>query len=327
MKKIITLLFLALVSNLLIAAEPAYQVQKDDTLASILRAQNYGDSYSELLPFIQAIGELNPDSFPSGDLNRLFPGSVLIMPDNPNKPLPEPEPVIVATPEPEPVPEPEPAPEPEPEPVIGWLLLKQGTASVSRGGEDLFVGDSFELLEKDVVTTGMSSLADIQLTDTTQFQLGPVSELDIEKYNFPDADPANTQPEGALVTTINQGVIRTISGLLSRLGSNEYRVSSALTSTIGVRGTDFTVRTCLEKENCGDLYGVSVAVQDGGISFKNSAAEIALKINEFAQMQSATDVPVAGPIPEGFFDLELNVNEIKTSKNIWQKVLNWFESL
>jgi len=56
------------------------------------------------------------------------------------------------------------------------------------------------------------------------------------------------------------------------------------------------------------------------------AAIPALKINEFSQMQSATEVPVAGPIPEGFFDLELNVNEIKTSKNIWQKVLNWFDS-
>ena len=326
MKKFFALFLLALASNLLLAAELPYEVQKDDTLASILRAQNYGESYRELLPFIQAIGELNPDSFASGNLNRVFPGSILIMPDNPNKPEPEPEPVIVAEPEPVVVAEPEPEPEPEAEPVIGLLILIKGSASVNRNGEERFVEESFELLEKDVVKTGAGSLADIQLSDQTQFQLGPVSELDIEKYSFPQADPIVDQPEGTLVTTIHRGVIRTITGLLSRLGSNEYRVSSALTSTIGVRGTDFTVRTCLERQNCGDLYGVSVAVQDGGISFKNSAAEIDVKVNEFSQMQSATEVPVAGPIPEGYFDLELNVNEIKTSKNIWQKVLNWFDS-
>lgn len=36
-----------------LCAETGYEVQQDDTLANILRQQGYGETYAELLPFIE----------------------------------------------------------------------------------------------------------------------------------------------------------------------------------------------------------------------------------------------------------------------------------
>lgn len=330
LNKFTALFLLLLASPMLSAAEAPYQVQKGDTLISILKSQNYSNDYVEIWPLLDAIETLNPGVFLDGNLDQLFPGTVLVMPDNPGKPAPEPAP----EPEPEPVPASDPVPEPEPEPLpipeaepfIGKLLLKKGTATIKRAGDQIFVGGEVDLLESDVVNVGFNSLADVNLTDQTLFQLGPDSVLEIEQYELLEPEIGVTEPQGSMVVTVSQGVVRAITGLLSGLKSNEYRVSSALFATIGVRGTDFTLRACMSTEDCGDLYGVSVAVQDGGISFENNAAEIDLNQNEFAQVMSATEVPVAGPIPEGFFDLELNVQEIKTDKSIFERVTDWFKS-
>ena len=126
--------------------------------------------------------------------------------------------------------------------------------------------------------------------------------------------------------TLHRGVFRIVTGLVARNKNNRVDFRSALTTSIGIRGTDFTVRACMEQTVCGALYGVSAAVKTGGISLKNPAGIIALNKNEFAQVKNTTDAPARAPLPGGFYDLDFDVSNIEVSSSWWQRTLNWFKS-
>ena len=317
----ITFLLLAMVASLAYAELEQYQVQRGDTLVQILKDKDYGDNYREVLPFVEQVLQLNPDTFLNGNAGRMIPGATIALPENPNKPKPQP------VPEPEPVAEPEPEPEPEHRPIIGEINTEKGSANIKRDGELIAVDQQASIFAEDIVITNTASVAEVKLIDDTRFRLGPNSALDINKFLYLTSEANTVQPRGWMVARVLKGAVRTITGLLGKLKTNEYTISSVLTATIGIRGTDFTVRACVIEADCGEFYGVSVAVQEGGISFKNNAAEIELDKNEFAQIKSVTQAPVAAPIPDGFFDLELNASEMVPKKSFWNRVLNWVGSL
>lgn len=325
--KNVFLLLLCLISANASANLDTYEIQQGDTLANILKAQDYGTTYQQILPFLNEIVQLNPTVFSSQTANRIFPGTVINLPENPNKPkpkpIPEPVPEPVAEPEPQPVPEPEPAPEP----TIGSISTQKGDTDILRGDQLIRVVQQQALIVDDTVITNEGTVAKVQLNDQTTFDLGPNSSLKINRFSYTVDQANDAEPRGSLLATIGAGAIRTITGLLGKLKSNDYEIASTLSTTIGIRGTDFTVRACADKEKCGDLYGTSVAVREGGISFANNATEIDLNKNEFTQIQSATEIPVAAPIPEGFFDLELDVKEITVEKSFWQIISDWFNSI
>ena len=320
MKKLAVIALSILFSLDAFAELDSYQVAPGDRLAQILKDHEYGSSYREILPFIAETVRLNPRAFKKANADFIIPGTKIVLPENPNKPVE----VVETIPEPEPVPEPEPAPEPEPElTIIGNIIITNGQAEILRDDQIITVVGQGVLVANDIVMTRQSSLAEIKLTDKTRFTLGPNSRLSIDQYRYSAPENSQADAEGSLIATIHEGVMRTISGLLSRLKSNDYRVQSALTVTIGVRGTDFTVRSCMDKASCGDLFGVSAAVLDGGVSFKNQTSEIDLEENQFTLIESSNDTAELLPLPEGFFDIGRPVSEIQVSKSWWQKTLDW----
>jgi hypothetical protein len=336
MNKLAALAFGLLISLNAVAELDRYEVKPGDRLAEILRQHEYGSSYRELLPFIEETLRLNPDVFKGDDVHSITPGTQITLPKNPNKVVaveviePEPEPDPVPEPEPEPVSEAVPEPEPESKPeltIIGKITVTNGQAEIQRDNQSITVTDEDVLTPNDVIITRQGSIAEIELTDKTLFSIGPNSRLSIDQYRFSESQISQEAPEGSLIVTLQEGVLRTISGLLSRLKTNDYAVKSSLTVTIGIRGTDFTVRSCIDKPACGDLFGVSAAVQDGGIRFKNGTSEIDLDQNQFTQIQSSNDVAEILPLPEGFFDIERPVSDIEMPKSWWKKTVDWFSDL
>ncbi len=335
--KYIAFLILALIaSGQSLANTHLYVIQKSDTLASVLRAKNYGESYIELLPFIDQVLLLNPEIFASGNANFVRPGTTIKLPENPNKPTPQPvmvtppEPIVEAEPiaEPEPVAEAEPVPEPGPTiPLIGNIMGASGQTEIQRDDETVLIFGTEKLYLDDVVLTHQSSLAEITLLDNTRFIMGPDSEFTISEYDFVEPKSPNDDVLGSLVASFRNGVLRTITGLIGKVQRNQFQIDSTLSASIGIRGTDFTVRSCNQIETCADLYGVSVAVRDGSIGLKNASAEIELKQNEFALVRSSTEAPGKAPLPEGFFDLSRDISEIATAKSWWQKSIDYLKSL
>jgi len=314
------------------ASTQSYVVKEQDTLTGILRALNYGDTYAELVPFIDEIVKTNPGIFTDGDPNYVIPGSTITLPDNPNlvepASIPEPEPIEEPGPGPAPAPGPITRPMPIPDtPVIGKLQASTGRIEIQRDNETVTVTGRKDLYARDVIFTHESSLAEITLLDNTRILMGPGSEFSISAYRFEEPRSQGGNVSGSLVGSIRNGVIRTIPGLIGKFNENQFQIDSTLTATMEIRSTDFTVRSCNQLEVCGDLYGVAVAVQDGSISFKNDAAEIELKQDEFAQVQSTTEAPVRASLPEGFFDLQRDISGIEVAGSWWQQAIDYLKYL
>ena len=123
-----TFLLLGMFASFAYAELEQYEIKPGDTLVQILKDKDYGSTYLELLPFVEQVLELNPAAFSGGDVDSIIPGSLLDLPENPNKPEPEPELVPVPLPEPVVI-VPEPEPEPEPQIVIGEINTQKGTRS------------------------------------------------------------------------------------------------------------------------------------------------------------------------------------------------------
>lgn len=295
-----------------------HQVQKGDSLIEILKAREYGSNYRELLPFIEETLRLNPGAFRNNNADDIIPGRQILLPDDPTKAILEPVIEVVIEPEPEPEPEPE---------IIGRVDIISGQIVILRDGKNIESRNQQMLIAEDTVVTNENAIAEIQLTDNTMFTLGPNSKLSIEQYQYREQQNQSNNPIGSMIAFIHRGFLRTITGLIGKSGDNQYQVKSLLTATVGVRGTDFTIRSCIEKQLCGELLGVSVAVQEGGIGFKNQAGEINLNKNQFTRIETANESPVLKPLPEGFFDISKEMNEIKLDKPWWQTAIDWVSGL
>lgn len=312
---------LCLILSLPTYAEPRlYLIKPDDSLAQVLRSLNYGNSYAELLPLIQQTVDLNPKAFKHKNPNLLVPGTEITLPKNPNEPEP------IAEPEPETVVVPEPTPLPEPEPPIGRINMAKGVSDILRETDSLIVDQQENIYVDDIILTREKTQAEIILNDDSIITLGPNSQLVVNEFSFSRNRKTGDQTEDSLIATINKGVMRIITGLIGKNRKNQFAIRSAFSASIGIRGTDFTIRTCLEKTGCGDLFGVSAAVKDGGINLKNETAVLSLDKNEFAQVKSAVEAPQKAPLPEGFFDLDRDPANISVSLSWWEKTLDWVKS-
>ncbi len=287
-----------------------FEVTDGDSLSWILRSQNYGQNYAEVLPFIDEILQSNPHAFRNGDPNQLIPGSLIVLPENPNQP--EPEPVVVLDPAP---------------PVIGTIDVSKGFADIMRDAGLISVSREEALFASDVILTQQGTRAEIALRDQTRIVVGPSSRVELNEFSYFAAETEDGLAKGSLVATLQQGVFSVISGLLAKNFSNRFAIRSAFTSTIGIRGTDFTVRACTDEASCGDLFGVSTAVKDGAIALQNQVAELTLQRNEFAQVQSATEAPEKKPLPPGFFDLDIDPASIEVESSWWQPALDWLQEI
>lgn len=97
------------------------------------------------------------------------------------------------------------------------------------------VGDEVAPTER--VVTGVDSAASLVLRDGTVLVLGPSSRLEVKAFSF---DP--TEQDGSLLVSLLRGSLRMISGLIAKAHPEAVRVETQ-TATIGIRGTDFIVRT------------------------------------------------------------------------------------
>jgi hypothetical protein len=97
--------------------------------------------------------------------------------------------------------------------------------------------------EGDLLITAKDSYAQVQMNDGARMTLRPDSNLKIESYHFNEAAPQADN----LALRLLKGGFRTLTGLIGKRGNPDaYRVR-AVSTTIGIRGTDYSTRLCASK--------------------------------------------------------------------------------
>lgn len=303
-------LILCLISQPLLAIQ--YTVEKGDSLRQVLFDHGFSGNQQDIHYEVNKVVTANPDAFRQSNPDRLKPGSQLSL-DNYR-----PEPVITA-------------PEPEPEPVtatIGQLDIKQGKVQIIRQQETLDATRNSPLYSGDRIITQNSTIASMRMRDDSLFELGPDSDLEFTEFNLPNRDNQDTSDDnGNVITTLLKGVARVVTGTIGKHDRSKF-VAQTRIASIGIRGTDYTLRYC-EGTSCGQLAGTSVAVVDGGIQLGNKAGKVELDKGEFARAESAESAPFEAPMPEGFLDLNIDIADVSTESGWIQSwidsIWSWFE--
>jgi len=120
---------------------------------------------------------------------------------------------------------------------IAQVKVAKGAVYLERGGKrsPAYVGT--HLQATDTVVTGADGSAGITFIDNSLLSVGPNSVLQIERYAF-----NSTTHEGVFDTTLSRGTLSMVSGKIAKQSPDAVKVRTP-SSILGVRGTEFLVRT------------------------------------------------------------------------------------
>jgi hypothetical protein len=120
---------------------------------------------------------------------------------------------------------------------IAQFKVAKGSVYLERGGKRFPAYVGTHLQATDVVVTGADGSAGITFIDNSLLSVGPNSVLQIERYAF-----NSTTHEGVFDTTLSRGTLSVVSGKIAKQSPDAMKVRTP-SSILGVRGTEFLVRT------------------------------------------------------------------------------------
>ena len=120
---------------------------------------------------------------------------------------------------------------------IAQFKVAKGAVYLERGGKRLPAYVGTHLQATDTVVTGADGSAGITFIDNSLLSVGPNSVLQIERYAF-----NSTTHEGVFDTTLSRGTLSVVSGKIAKQSPDAMKVRTP-SSILGVRGTEFLVRT------------------------------------------------------------------------------------
>lgn len=119
----------------------------------------------------------------------------------------------------------------------GRIKSARGTAWIERAGTRLPATVGTAVRPEDVVVTGADGALGITLADDSRLSIGPDTTLAIERFAF---NPVTH--EGRHEVFLQRGTLAAVSGKVARHSPDAMKVRTP-TAVLGVRGTEFVVRT------------------------------------------------------------------------------------
>jgi hypothetical protein len=182
---------------------------------------------------------------------------------------------------------------------IGRVILAAGEVEAWRDGRPVALHRDAEVQSGDEIRTGKASSAQIRFADTSIVALRPESVFRVDEFVFKAAPDGGEKAFFSLV----KGGLRTITGAIGKLNKQNYGIVTP-TSTIGIRGTHFSLMVCAD--NCRNADGSIAAsgtyggVIDGRISSTPNANPSATREFSrgeffFAANASAAPQPLLAP--------------------------------
>lgn len=120
--------------------------------------------------------------------------------------------------------------------IAGVVQSSQGSATVTRGGQETPADPGMKLQVGDVLATGSNGSLGVIFRDDSTLSLGPDSSLVVREFLFSPAEHRL-----GLVARLTKGTMAYLSGVLGKLAPEAVRFETPV-ATIGIRGTRFAVK-------------------------------------------------------------------------------------
>ncbi|MES2509209.1 MAG: FecR family protein [Pseudomonadota bacterium] len=177
----------------------------------------------------------------------------------------------------------------------GRVLALAGSATIARGGQQLPLMAGAMVESGDTLSVGDKSTLQVRFTDESVVALRANSEFRIENYRY----DKNADTDRSLLGLIRGGM-RTITGLIGKSNQKSYAVQTA-TSTIGIRGTHFSVvscnNDCTRPDGTREPNGTFGGVTDGRITVSNQSGSRDFGQQDYFHVPSANAPPIQLLVP------------------------------
>lgn len=190
-------------------------------------------------------------------------------------------------------------------PSAGKIVLVTGKAqALSSDGKLRKLKRGGPFYEGDTIETERKSFVKLKYTDGGVMLLRPATKLIVEKYKYPK------NGVGESVTNLVKGGLRAVTGIIAKRNRDKYKLKTA-TATMGVRGTDFTVRFC--QGDCTDLEdygapapddGLYTGVNKGAIILTNAAGSQEYNVGQFGYIAGNKSKPRLLPSAPAIFVID-----------------------
>jgi len=190
-------------------------------------------------------------------------------------------------------------------PSAGKIVLVTGKAvALSSSGESRKLKRGGPFYEGDTIETQKKSFVKLKYSDGGVMLLRPATKLVIEKYKFPK------KGKGKSVTSLVKGGLRAVTGVIAKRNRDNFKLKTP-SATMGVRGTDFTVRFC--NGDCTDLEdygapapddGLYTGVNKGGIVLANAGGSQLYKVGQFGYIAGPQFKPRLLPSAPAIFVID-----------------------
>jgi len=146
---------------------------------------------------------------------------------------------------------------------IGQIMALKGKVKIKRDKKLFLAFNGMNILEKDEIITASNTRTQIILKDETIITIGSNSSFSFKKFHF------DNRKNSILKMHAKRGFFRSITGKIGKLAPQRFTVETS-SATIGIRGTDFSVRI---QEEIG-LYSCKCYSGQIRVFLKNSVKDI-----------------------------------------------------
>lgn len=182
--------------------------------------------------------------------------------------------------------------------VVGKVIALAGEATALRQGTEVKLTLGAPVESGDLLKIGAPGNLQVRFNDAAIVALRSNTQLRIDNYAF-----ANQPESDTSVFSLLKGGMRTITGVIGRLSRSNYAVNTP-TSTIGIRGTHYTLvqcdNDCLNTDGSTAPNGTFGGVTDGRIGVTNEAGDREFGRNQFFYVASRATLPEALMAPPSF---------------------------
>ena len=153
------------------------------------------------------------------------------------------------------------------------------------------------LNSSDIISTSSRSYVRMKLEDSSYIMVRPDSRMKIDDFVYGSKDAEQDRGFFSLL----KGGFRAVSGFIKKKSNYRFQTSKA---TIGIRGTEFSVRVC--NFDCYDIdpapeNGLFLEVHDATVILTNNAGSFTIRQGQYAYVRDAnTPVVLLDYVPDVF---------------------------
>lgn len=195
---------------------------------------------------------------------------------------------------------------------VAKVTAINGTATIERDSQSVNAKIGIAILEKDIIKTAENSRLQMIFKDKTVITLGKSTSFSVQSYLYDETTQSNAN------FSLTKGFLKSVTGKIGKVAPKRFKIKTK-TSTIGIRGTIFTVEANEQFTRLTTISGATYFIDDRSGKDYEVAKNQQLTYNETTQEVEVKDIELSVDEPvdnisSGYSEAENAVDQAEESQ-------------